>query len=101
MATTRMRRRPGPLAALLAAEVVWTTGSQMMLLALPWFVLVTTGSPARMGVVVAAGLLALALAGPALETLGPWAGRRRPRRRSGGRPRRRGPRRPLAGGVRW
>jgi MFS family permease len=57
MATTRMRRRPGPLAALLAAEVVSTTGSQMTLLALPWFVLVTTGSPARMGVVVAADLL--------------------------------------------
>jgi hypothetical protein len=52
-----MRRRPGPLAALLAAEVVSTTGSQMTLLALPWFVLVTTGSPARMGVVVAADLL--------------------------------------------
>jgi hypothetical protein len=50
-------RRPGPLAALLAAEVVSTTGSQMTLLALPWFVLVTTGSPARMGVVVAADLL--------------------------------------------
>jgi hypothetical protein len=57
MATTRMRRRPGPLAALLAAEVVSTTGSQMTLLALPWFVLVTTGSPARMGLVVAADLL--------------------------------------------
>ena len=93
--------RDRSILALLVAEVVSTTGAQMTWLALPWFVLVTTGSPARMGVVVAAGLLALALAGPALETLGPCAGRRRPRRRSGGRPRRRGPRRPLAGGVRW
>jgi len=57
MATTRVRERPGPLAALLAAEVISTTGSQMTLLALPWFVLVTTGSPARMGLVVAADLL--------------------------------------------
>jgi MFS family permease len=57
MATTRVGERPGPLAALLAAEVISTTGSQMTLLALPWFVLVTTGSPARMGLVVAADLL--------------------------------------------
>jgi MFS family permease len=57
MATTRVRERPGPLAALLAAEVISTTGSQMTLLALPWFVLVTTGSPVRMGLVVAADLL--------------------------------------------
>ena len=35
------------LAALLAAEVVSTTGSAMTYLALPWFVLVTTGSATR------------------------------------------------------
>jgi hypothetical protein len=34
--------RSRPLAALLAAEVLSTTGSQMTWLALPWFVLVTT-----------------------------------------------------------
>jgi MFS family permease len=61
MATTRVAKRPGPLAALLAAEVISTTGSQMTLLALPWFVLVTTGSPARMGLVVAADLLPMVL----------------------------------------
>jgi MFS family permease len=72
MATTRVRERPGPLAALLAAEVISTTGSQMTLLALPWFVLVTTGSPARMGLVVAADLLPMVvLAIPG----GPVAGR--------------------------
>jgi MFS family permease len=42
--------------ALLLAESVSTTGSQMTWLALPWFVLITTGSPARMSFVVAAEL---------------------------------------------
>jgi MFS family permease len=42
------------LLALLAAEVVSTTGSMMTWLALPWFVLSTTGSPSRMGIVLAA-----------------------------------------------
>jgi hypothetical protein len=58
---TRTGRRRGPLAALLLAEVVSTTGSQMTLVALPWFVLVTTGSPVRMGVVVAADLVPMVL----------------------------------------
>src|SRR5439155_19700934 len=40
-----LRRRP--VAALLVAEVVSTTGSQMTWLALPWFVYRTTGSAAR------------------------------------------------------
>jgi MFS family permease len=70
MATTLgVRERRRPLAALLTAEAISTTGSQMTLLALPWFVLVTTGSPARMGVVVAADLVpmvVLALPGGAL-----------------------------------
>jgi MFS family permease len=56
-----LRRRP--VVALLAAEVVSTTGSQMTWLALPWFVLVTTGSATRMSFVVAAELLGLAALG--------------------------------------
>jgi MFS family permease len=44
------------LRALLVAEVISTTGSQMTWLALPWFVLITTGSPARMSFVVSAEL---------------------------------------------
>ena len=51
------------LAALLAADVISTTGSEMTWLALPWFVLVTTGSPARMGFVVAAAVAGAALLG--------------------------------------
>jgi hypothetical protein len=51
------------LAALLAAETISTTGTEMTWLALPWFVLVTTGSPARMGFVVAAAVTGAALFG--------------------------------------
>jgi MFS family permease len=53
----------GPLRALLAAEVISTTGMQMTWLALPWFVLTTTDSPARMTGVMAAELLGFAVAG--------------------------------------
>jgi predicted MFS family arabinose efflux permease len=51
------------LVALLAAEVVSTTGSMMTWLALPWFVLATTGSAGRMGLVLAAEALGVALCG--------------------------------------
>jgi hypothetical protein len=51
------------LAALLAAETISTTGSQMTWLALLWFVLVTTGSPARMGFAVAAAVAGAATFG--------------------------------------
>ena len=56
-----LRRRP--VAALLVAEVVSTTGSQMTWLALPWFVYRTTGSAARMTLVVAAVLAGIACLG--------------------------------------
>jgi MFS family permease len=49
--------------ALLSAEVISTTGTEITAIALPWFVLVTTGSPARMGTVLAAGFLGMALLG--------------------------------------
>ena len=55
--------RHGPLRALLAAEIVSTTGSQMTWLALPWFVLVTTHSPARMTLVMIAELVGVTAAG--------------------------------------
>ncbi len=48
---------------LLAAEAVSALGSQMTYLALPWFVLVTTGSATRMGIVLAVQLLPVALLG--------------------------------------
>ena len=52
-----------PLRALLAAEIISTTGSQMTWLALPWFVLTTTGSPTRMAAVMAAELVGVAVTG--------------------------------------
>jgi MFS family permease len=51
--------------ALLAAEVVSKTGTQMSWLALPWFVLVTTGSAKKMTAVLATELIAAGLAGAA------------------------------------
>ena len=52
-----------PVRALLIAEVVSMTGSQMTGLALPWFVLATTGSATRMGFVVTAELVSVAVFG--------------------------------------
>ncbi|MGZ4137711.1 MAG: MFS transporter [Gaiellaceae bacterium] len=51
------------LPALLTAEAVSSTGSAMTFVALPWFVLVTSGSPTRMSVVLAAEILPMALFG--------------------------------------
>jgi len=52
-----------PLRALLLAEVISTTGAQMTWLALPWFVLTTTGSPTQMTLVMMAELAGYAIAG--------------------------------------
>jgi MFS family permease len=55
--------RNRPLAALVSAEAISSLGSQMTFLALPWFVLVTTGSAAKMGIVLAVELVPTALLG--------------------------------------
>jgi MFS family permease len=49
--------------ALVAAESVSMVGTRMTYLALPWFVLVTTGSPGKMSVVLAAQILPMAVLG--------------------------------------
>jgi len=51
----------GPLRALILAEIISTTGSQMTWLALPWFVLTTSGSATRMSFVVAAEVIGMGL----------------------------------------
>ena len=51
------------IAALLGAETISSLGTQMTWLALPWFVLVTTGSPSRMGIVFAAEVAPMAVLG--------------------------------------
>jgi MFS family permease len=67
-------RRRLPLLGLYAAGGVSATGSCMTMLALPWFVLVTTGSPLLMGVVGLAEMLpyvvAQLLAGPLVDRVG-------------------------------
>ena len=55
--------RSKPIAALVAAEIVSILGSRMTYLALPWFVLVTTGSAAKMTFVLAAEILPVAIFG--------------------------------------
>ena len=75
-------KRPGlladrRLAALLAAEVISTTGAQMTWVALPWFVLVTTGSATKTTFVVAAEVIGAAVLGlPGGRLLGRLGGRR-------------------------
>jgi MFS family permease len=69
--------RNAPLRALLAAETISITGSQMTWLALPWFVLTTTGSATRMSVVIAAEIAAVGLLGlPGGKLLGRLGTRR-------------------------
>jgi MFS family permease len=69
--------RDRSLLALLTGELVSSLGSQFTALALPWFVLVTTGSPGRMTLVFAVELAPMALlgipAGSVVQRLGPKA----------------------------
>ena len=66
-------RNRGPLSAVLIANAISVTGNRMVLLAIPWFVLETTGSPVKTGLagfftflpVVAAGFL-----GPIVDRMG-------------------------------
>ena len=57
-----------PLAGLAAADIISTAGTEMTAVALPWFVLVSTGSPTRMGAVLAAEFVGMSV-------LGLWGGR--------------------------
>jgi MFS family permease len=56
-------RRRSPLYGLLAANAISQTGNVLAFLAIPWFVLQVTGSPAKTGVTVAAGALPVVVAG--------------------------------------
>lgn len=78
MADLEPRRplRQRPIVALVAAEVISAIGSQMTFLALPWFVLQTTGSPTRMGVVLAVELAPIAILGiPSGTVVSRWGAR--------------------------
>lgn len=69
--TARDRR---PLGFLLAANVVSVTGNMLTVVGVPWFVLETTGSPARAGLVAFAATLPVVIAailgGPLIDRLG-------------------------------
>lgn len=73
--TGRELLRNRPLLALLARDTVSSTGSQMTALALPWFVLTTSGSATRMALVLAVQSASMAvfgfLAGNVAARLGP------------------------------
>jgi MFS family permease len=69
--------RQRSIAALVTAELISRLGSQLTNLALPWFVLVTTHSPTKMGLVFAAEMAPFALfgffSGGVVDRLGPRA----------------------------
>lgn len=62
------------LVMLFAADVLSAVGSRVSMIAIPWLVLVTTGSAARMGVVAAAEMVpyivASIMGGPVIDRLG-------------------------------
>jgi MFS family permease len=68
------RRSVRPLAGVLAAMLVAMTGTRVSAIALPWFVLVTTGSATKTGLAafceMAPYVLAKALSGPVLDRIG-------------------------------
>lgn len=63
-----------PIIALLAANIISDIGNILTMLAIPWFVLVTTGSASRAGITVAVGAAPIILAGvfggPIVDRLG-------------------------------
>jgi MFS family permease len=74
-ATVTDRSRRG-IYALLAANGISTLGTRMSVLAIPWFVLTTSGSAAETGIVVFAEMAPYvavqALGGPLVDRLGAW-----------------------------
>lgn len=70
--TTTSRK---PLYGWLTAEALSLTGTRVSMIALPWFVLTTTGSPTKTGLVALAEMLPLVLlkvlGGPIIDKVGP------------------------------
>jgi hypothetical protein len=63
-----------PISSLFGAEVISSVGNNITTLAVPWFVLVSTGSAVRTGLTGAAmgigSILAVVLGGPLVDRLG-------------------------------
>jgi MFS family permease len=70
------RRRRGGILALLAANGTSALGTRMSMLAIPWFVLTTSGSAAETGIVAFAEtapyVVLMAIGGPWVDRLGAW-----------------------------
>lgn len=68
-----MKRR-APLYGWLTSEAVSITGTRLSMIALPWFVLTTTGSPGKTGLVALAEMLPMVLlkvlGGPVIDRVG-------------------------------
>jgi MFS family permease len=73
--TTVVRRSQRSLYGLLVTSVVSVAGTRVSAIAIPWFVLTTTGSPTRMGLVLLFEMLPYvvvkALGGPLIDRRGP------------------------------
>ncbi|WP_030871170.1 MFS transporter [Streptomyces sp. NRRL S-37] len=71
------KRSLRPLSGVLAAMVVSLTGTRISVVALPWFVLVTTGNATRTGLVafceMAPYVVVKAFTGPVVDRIGPRA----------------------------
>jgi MFS family permease len=69
-------RRRGGLVGVLLAETISQVGTKMTFVALPWLVLVETGSPTMMGLVAAAEMVPYVAVGvlgaPWIDRLGAW-----------------------------
>ena len=69
-----MTKRHAPLVALLLVNAIACVGTRVSAIAIPWFVLITTGSAAQTGLVAACELapyvIVKALAGPVTDRLG-------------------------------
>ena len=72
-----MRRGRGPLVGLLAANAVSITGNVLTLLAIPWFVLQTTGSATKTGIAAGASTLPIVLSAAFSGTFADRIGHRR------------------------
>ncbi|MET7815839.1 MFS transporter [Streptomyces sp. NPDC005395] len=71
------KRSLRPLCGVLTAMAVSLTGTRISVVALPWFVLVTTGSATQTGLVafceVTLYVVVKAFTGPVVDRIGPWA----------------------------
>jgi MFS family permease len=69
-----MNRNRSPLVAFLVANVVSICGTKVSAIAIPWFVLITTGSPVKTGLVALAEMAPLvvvkAVGGPLIDKVG-------------------------------